>query len=339
MLEPFLLALGRAAPFLATAGLGAAAGALGVFRSNTDDEQELRAAGPTALREGDGVAAMRVLNRYALYVAFPALIFAELTNPALTLPSGPNFYVTHAAAFALQLAVLAALASVAGRVLGRPGVAPGPVMLTGAYGNIAYLGIPFCAAVLGDGAAGIAALSASLHVTLGVGFGPWLLVAKSDNGGGALMVSLRRIARLPLVWAPLVAVTCRWLPEPVIDPLRATVSPVGASAGPVAMFMLGLYLHAEPWRGVWTDGALWGVAAAKLCVYPAVFAVLVVWIFPVGVMEQNVMILQAGMPTALTTFALASELGTGQCTAAGAIVLTTLLSLVTLPIWAAMVAG
>lgn len=276
-----------------------------------------------------------MLNRFALFVAFPALIFAELTSPALEVPADWRFYAAHAAAFVAQLAVTWALARAA-RV---DAASRGPTQLSAAYGNIAYLGIPFCASVLGEASSGLAALSAGVHVTFGLAIGPWLLVGGRGDGGRQLVDALGRVARLPLVWTPVIALAARLLPAEVVGATRALAAPIGTAAGPVALFLLGLYIGIEYRRLAGWDRGLVVGGIGKLVTYPALaLATAVALGVPRGPQLQ-VIVLEAAMPTAITTFALSTELGVGAALAARAIVVTTLVSVATLALWAAVALG
>jgi predicted permease len=308
---PTVEAIARIAPLFAVVVIGAAATRWGVFGDIGGGEEPPR-------------TAIRTLNRFALYVAYPALIFSELTSPALEVFAAGRFVGAHAAAFC-------AMAVVAGAVARRV-AAPvaGAITLASLYGNIAYLGIPFCTAAFGGSATGLAALSASTHAALGLAVGPWLLVGAGERG--ALGAALRRVARLPLVWVPAVALAARVLPDAWVEPLRVVATPLGQAAPPVALFMLGAYLAVEGRSALSERGGGVATAVLKLGVYPATTWAVAAALGVDGLALQ-VMVVQAAMPTAITTFALASELRSGERVTARAIVLTSIASVATLTLW------
>lgn len=272
-------------------------------------------------------AAIGVLNRYALYVAFPLLIAASLASDQLRMSHPIGFIGLHAAAACIYLPIVWLAAR---RVTGT--TRRTLIVSTGAvFGNIAYLGIPFCTAVLGARATGIAAVSAAIHIVISMITGPTFLARAAEGGQGWGRV-LSRVVKQPLVWSPFVGLLLRYLGGGA-DWFLLVARPVGASAGPVALFMLGLYL----WENR-TAVARWDADAALVCLvkltlYPAItFALVAILGAPLGLssMERQVLVLVAAMPVAITTFALAEEFRVGRRTLATAIVLSTMIGLASL---------
>lgn len=268
--------------------------------------------------------ALDALNTFALRFAFPALVLIGIADARFVPPEGPGFWLVPAAALAMALAPVAL---VAGRV--RPH--GGTVALTTSFGNVAYLGLPVVDRVYGAGVLGIASLIVAVHVTMSLLVGPLLLLRWGERPTGA-GVALGRVARQPLLWAPVVAFALRAGPEPIRAAAVAGLTPVGRAAGPTALFLLGLYLHAER-RRVASFGAVDGLHVAwKLIVLPLATAGLL-WAAGDAVEPEvgQVALLLATMPSAITTFALARELDVGQETVARAVVVSTIVALVALP--------
>ena len=310
----------RVLPLFAVLGVGALAGALRLFPAPA--------------------AAIAVLNRFALYVAFPMLVVASLGSGALALPEGPGFYLVHLLAAAAQLAIGYLVVARATRSLRRERAA---IVVGSLFGNIAYLGIPFCASVLGAHVVGIASLSAAIHIVIGMTVSPALLLRERAAGSDTSLARLAAgVARQPLVWSPFVGLVVRQLPATVQSPLLAVMTPIGAAAGPVALFMLGLYLFVERRRLLALDLPAAVTCACKLALYPALTAAALAAVrpfAPLSLEAAQVVVLVSAMPTAVTAFALSEEYGTGRETVAYAIVLSTVVSLATLPALAAWVTG
>src|SRR5699024_1917983 len=183
--------------------------------------------------------AINVLNRYSLYIAAPLLIFAGMVDPGLSLPLRPGFYLAHVLALAFGLVFVVLCMPV--RAL-RPHA--GTLALAIAYGNITFLGIPVLHRAFGEEALGLAALSSGIHTILAMSIGPalFLLWNQRDSaqalGGGAVV---SRLVRQPLVWAPIVGVLARVFGAPAQQVMFDYAMVIGISAGPTAIFMLGLY--------------------------------------------------------------------------------------------------
>jgi predicted permease len=258
----------------------------------------------------DAHQAIATLNRLCLYLAFPALIFANVYTADLALAAAPGFLV---ATLLPSLLVLGAIALLTRRVEPDARAALG---LGSMLGNIAYLGIPLTAALLGPQVIGLASVSAALHLLLSIPLGTWILLRwgrpAGDVEGRGPMAD---VVRQPLVWAPILAVLARLLPDPWVDPVIAPARWIGAAASPVALFLIGLYLHTYRHSIAalrWTDA---GLLFAKLLVLPGLaFACVVVGLrFELLALEAGkVAIVQAAMPTAITTFALAEEYKVGR---------------------------
>ncbi len=289
--------LSAVAPLCLVVLAGALFGALGLFR--------------------DVAQAIATLNRLCLYLAFPALIFANVYEAELARVATPGFV---AASLLPSLILLGVVALVTRRVDPAPGSVGDPdaraaLGIGSMLGNIAYLGIPLSAALVGPQVIGLASVSAALHIMLSIPLGSFVLLRwgrrTGDAGGRG---PLAEVLRQPLVWAPIIAMFAQLLPAAIVDPAIAPAKWIGAAASPVALFMIGLYLHSHrrELRALrWTDA---GLIVAKLFVLPALALACVVLGRRLGLLELEagkVVIVQAAMPTAITTFALAENYGVG----------------------------
>lgn len=271
----------------------------------------------------DPDAALDALNRVALHVAFPALVVATLGAPGARAAHGPAFYALVPAALALTLGAARALS---------PRRAAGSVALVVAFGNTAYLGLPFVAAVLGPGALPTAAVAVAVHVALAMTVGPALLLRWSGRAAGPALLS--KLARQPLVWSPLVGLALRLAPEPASEPLRAVLAPLGGTAAPLSMLLLGLYLERHG-RDLRATASVAAHVGARLVLSPAVTLALAAAARARGLLEPEearVLVVLSAMPAAITTFSIALEHDQGADDVAAAVVASTLGSAVTLPL-------
>ncbi|MEL6342231.1 MAG: AEC family transporter [Myxococcota bacterium] len=279
----------------------------------------------------DPTAAGGVLNRYALTFAFPALMFSALAFGELALPSGLWFWSL------VPVALAVALLGV--RLLAPRGQA-GAMALVTAFGNVAYIGIPLSQQVLGDDVLGLAALVAGVHVIVGLSAGVWLLFAWSPRRGDAAQAApMGRVVRLPIVWAPGLGLLARLLPAGVLDGIESIVAPIGASAGPVALFLVGLYVHTERHTLRKVDGVTARYTISKLVLLPMVTFAMAAAGTATGALAQQpaqVAVLLSSVSTGIASFALAAEFEIQPQRTAQAFATTTLFSIITIPIaiWA-----
>ncbi|MEM1414352.1 MAG: AEC family transporter [Myxococcota bacterium] len=273
-------------------------------------------------RMRDPEGAIDALNVYALRFGFPALITRGLMTTEAGLPSDPGFWLLVPLVYAACLAVVWLTAR----------KVAGTLALILGFGNVAYLGLPLVQAALGDDALALAAVAVPLHLVIGLSIGPALLVR---FGGGEGAMRWRPILTQPLLWAPFVGALLRVLPEDAKVLLEALLAPVAKSAGPVALFLLGLYLHRHRDRARRIDG--WDLVhvVMKLALMPALTLGLA-WAFVrAGWLEASaaqVLVLLAMMPAAITTFSLAHDLDVGTTRVGRAIVTTSLLSAGVIPL-------
>ncbi len=276
------------------------------------------------------------LNGYVIYVAFPLLIITGTADPSQAIPGAPGFYLAHAALFAAMALLFAGLGAAVPRLRSELGAAA----LGALFGNIAYVGLPFVVQTLGPSSLGYVSVGVAVHVALAMTVGPTLLLRWQGGRPRPLGLVLRRLALQPLVWAPLVGSLLRLAPEPALRHALPPFAPVAASAPPVALFMLGLYLRANSssFRGL--DLPALALTAGKLIAAPALALAIALPLLHAGYLTQleaRVFALLAAMPTAIAAFSLSQELALGQRTIARGIVLTTLLCLLSLPLIGALV--
>ena len=271
----------------------------------------------------DPDAAIDVMNRVALHVAFPALVIGSLSDPGTPIAHSPAFVAIVPVSLVIALAI-ARLAVRTDRA--------GTLALVIAFGNTAYLGLPFVAAVLGHDALATASVAVAIHVALAMTVGPALLVRWGTGGGEG--AGLGAIARQPIVWSPLIGLALRALPPEVLGPLRAVLVPLGAMAAPHSMVLIGLYLFVHRSR-LKADRDVIVHVAARLVLAPAVTLALVLGARALGALtltEARVLVVLAAMPTAITTFAIALERGIAPDRVASAIVASTVAAAITLPL-------
>lgn len=270
----------------------------------------------------DPKAAVVVLNRYALYVGFPALVARGLLLPSASIPDQPAFWLLWPVALTILLLLV-------------PQARRSALGLGLAFGNVAYLGLPYVLAVMGEGMAGPAALAVAVHVTAAVTVGSAVLANAAGTTDGVREVA-SRIARQPLFWAPVFGLAMRGGPQGLRGVAADVLQPFSASAAVVALFLLGLHVFTERARVRSVGRAVLGLIAVRMLLAPAVVfglawvAVALEWI-PGELARVHVLL--AAMPLAITTFSMAHDAGVEADRVAGAVVASTLLAALMLPLW------
>jgi len=286
------------------------------------------------------------LNRFALLVAFPALVVASWLDPVRPTRLEPGLGL--AAILGLGGGVAAALVVGARRdAPSRDARLPsrGALALVALFGNSAYLGLPLVTALIGPGIVGRASFVVAIHVAASVTLGSVLL---ARDGSRAL--TGRELARVlaasPLAWSPIVGALLSLAlsrlalaSHPLTEASFAALHGLGKTASPLGLFVLGLYLgaarstSATPEQAAYGDGAF---AAIRLLVVPACTLAASLPLRAAGLLDEEgvrLVVLLSSMPAAISTFAMAHEHGAEPAKVARAIVTTTLASAITIPGW------
>lgn len=271
---------------------------------------------------------------YAFNLALPALMTSMLGRQPLGRAFEPRYVL---ALLAAGLAVFTAVALLTA-TLGRAGLAvAGSHAQAATGGNQAFLGVPLMLAVVGERATGpiamVVLVEAGLLMPLGLacmGLGH----PRAGASRGLAPVLFRATLLNPIVLGVAVGAALGLTGLSLPAPVDRLLTFLGASAGPVALFALGGTLAAqrlgEGWRPVL------GLVVAKLVVYPALAWVLLraAGLGPDWVAAGT---LVAGLPTAAYAFVFAQRFEAAPARVSAAILVSTLLGVVTFPLTAWLV--
>ncbi len=265
------------------------------------------------------------LNAFTFTLGAPSLLFLG----GITMQGGGG---PAALAFFCGTAVLYAGALLAGRgLLGLPLSAAGLFALNASFGNTVMMGIPLVAAGFGAPAMPVMLAILALHslVLLSVA----TIVAEVGQHQRAplprvLWATVRGVARNPIVMAVLLALLWRTagLPAPP-GVVRRTLEMLGAAAPPVALFCLGGSLLGFNARAAWRETTL--ALLLKLLVMP-VLVWLACRLLAVPAEQVPVAVLVAALPTGANAFLLAQRYRVAADQSGAAVLLGTLLSVLTL---------
>jgi predicted permease len=282
-----------------------------------------------------GESAAAVLNDVVYYLALPALIFHSVATSDLS-AGVPLVALAVAVGLLLVAYLLGVGVALLGRVAAREANAVG---LVAGWGNVGYMGIPLTTAVLGPASALAASLVSTLHTALAVFLVVATLVDHDRTDGhpttGTLALTLaRRVLGNPVVIAIVLGVLVAALRVPLPGPVSATVGLIGDVAAPGGLLALGILLRgALPAlrAGRARLSVVLGCALVKLVAMPAL-AVGAVHLFGVPAPWAAVLVVMAALPDAATVFVLTAQYRTWYRESTAVVVLTTVGSVVTLPL-------
>jgi predicted permease len=270
------------------------------------------------------------LNRYGLCVGFPAVVIDNLSG------IGREEILRNIAVYRLNVFLLVGLVvCVLGvvKALRFKKEIANAYVISVLFGNVAYMGYPVVTSVFANSQGELSVLIAIYVVvlfTLGVG----LLEASKERGVGA-PASILGVLKNPLLIASVAGVLIVFLGLRLPPFLRETLSMLKASASPVVIISLGIFIVRRISPGKILAHVI-AISLLRLAVVPILFfaagrALHLSPAFAVSVVE-------AGMPLGVTPFALASLYPLEKDVLGSAVVLSTLLSVATLPVLMAFVA-
>ena len=204
--------------------------------------------------------------------------------------------------------------------------------------NTTFVGYPVCQGLLGDKGLLYAVLYDAGFSLLMSTFCIWLMSWQTHRGRASWSASLRDLAQSPLMWAVVLGLIWGAAGWPMPVWVRQPLSTLGQATTPLALLTVGLLVRpAETDQGTFARRGRAAFRLALLAVARLAVTPLLVWVlvrlFRIEVDAAAVIVLQTAMPTAVATTAMAEQYGGDSSFAAAAVVLTTFLSLLTLPMW------
>ncbi|CDM23018.1 AEC family transporter [Castellaniella defragrans] len=273
---------------------------------------------------------VRVLGRFVIQLALPALLFKALAERSLD----EIFNLGYLGAYALGSVACLALCTAGARLflgpLSRPAL--GMIAVGSSLSNSGFIGFPLVLQFLGHDAA--VALALCMLVENLVVLPIALIIAEpaGDGGGGRLRVLLgllRGLLRNPLILAILGGFACSLLQLRLPLPVARVVDLFAGASGPVALFVIGgTLVGLRP--GGDLPRILW-VSAGKLILHPLAVA-LALWAFlPGDPLLQAAGVIIAALPM-FSIFPIIAQKYDEQSWCASTLLVATLGSFVTLSV-------
>jgi predicted permease len=192
------------------------------------------------------------------------------------------------------------------------------------FGNTGNLGLPLALFAFGDVGLGYAVVVFAVMAILSFTIGIWLV-----SGGGSIL----RVVKEPLVAATLLGALFLWQGWETPEFLTNTLDLVGQIAIPIMLITLGVAVARLETKALGVALVL-AVIKVIICAGAAWFAAM--WC-NLGPIATGVLIVQVATPVAVTSYLLAEKYGADAQPVAGMVVISTLLSVITLPLILAFV--
>ncbi|TCV02644.1 hypothetical protein EV686_101100 [Paracandidimonas soli] len=274
-----------------------------------------------------GGEAVDVLNRFVVWLALPALLFQAMAQATMEQLNQPGYI--GASLGAISIVFLAAWAW--GRRRKRRLADISMEGLCASYANTGYMGIPLCVMLLGDASLPIVVINILMTACVLFAFSI-VLIEIDRNGKGNLRRTTASVGmsllKNPLVMAPVAgaAVAASQIPlPPFVFQFTGLLS---AAASPCALVTIGLFLAQDQPSG--NTRLVNRIVLMKLVLHPLVAFALVRWVFDMPPMWATAAVLLAALPIGTGPFMLAKLYDLEPAMSSRAILISTVVSVVTL---------
>lgn len=268
-----------------------------------------------------------ILNKYALWIGFPALVIASLMKLEIGEHSFTRLILTNSVYIVVSMLLafpIAAIFKLRNRVKQS-------LFLILSFGNVAYLGIPVLNNAYGESVLPVAAIISAVYVfwllTLGI-------ILVEINGEEKInikkqLVSLLKNPLLLSVFAGLIIVIFN-IKLPAIA--EKTILLFSNSVTAVVLFSLGIFLglHKIGNPKEWLTALNWSLITTLAL--PFVFY-LTIRNTGMDTMHFKATILDSAMPLGLTPYVLSVQYNLEVALVSRIVVIATLLSIIVIPFW------
>lgn len=280
---------------------------------------------------GDGI------SEFAINVAMPLLLFRTMVNSDF---HGVAPWSLWGAYFTAVAITWAAGHLVTTRVFGRDartGIVGG---VSSSFSNVVLLGIPFVLGVFGSSGFEVLSLLVSVHL-------PTMMMASivmfEIFGRGdsepvhplrIVQSFLKRLFANPLIIGILAGLAWRLSGAPLPNLATRLVDALANTAGPVALFAMGLSLRRFGISGNIRPAL--ALSTLKLFLMPALVLGLV-WLLGLPPLTAKVAVVVAALPSGVNSYLIAVQFNTGQALASNQMTIATASAVVTTAFWLTVV--
>ena len=198
------------------------------------------------------------------------------------------------------------------------------------FSNLGYMGIPVIRSIYGEAAVFPVAIVVMVFNLVVYTYGIYLICGKEGSGGFDWKKLLS-----PVTVSAIVGMICYLCNVRLSGVAADAIYTISQITTPCAMLIIGCALSSVPVKYVFSNWRLYIVALLKLLVIPVVVYLLLKPIMGAS-MVLGVMVVIMAMPVATIITMLSAQYDKDQTLAASSVFITTLLSVITIPLLAAV---
>ena len=272
-----------------------------------------------------------VLNEFALKIGLPVLIFSALAKIKFSFNGEASLIVANS----LFLLFGFILVFLIGKTLHLRKQMFLTLFICFVFGNVAYLGLPVLTEVFGTQILPTASLIVAVYLfwlfTIGVGFLDYSLDKKE-----VAKKMLKNFTKNPLLLSVILGLLVGGFDIAIPSVVLKSMDMVSASVTPTVLVVIGLFIGSSKIGKVSEWIPVFFFSLFTLVLFPAGFY-FGAKLFGFLPSQFSSSIIEAAMPLAITPFALADKYHLHKTFIARSIVLSTILSVISLPFWISMV--
>lgn len=208
------------------------------------------------------------------------------------------------------------------------------MVLSGVFMNSGNYGVPIILLAFGnvgvDYAIIMMVIQSLLMSTIGVYY-----AGKGSERGYSLKQSLLNILKMPMIYGSVLGIALQLLAIAIPDIVMKPIDMIADATIPTIMLVLGMQLGAITKKNV-SIGDVSMIMVQRMLISP-VLALLLVWLLPIEGMLSQVLIVLSAMPSAANTMMLSLEFGTEPDLVSYSTLITTLLSILSVPLMLVLV--
>jgi predicted permease len=246
------------------------------------------------------------LNRFAVYLALPSLMFVAMSKITSDQVLQFGFVAAFCGGFTVSFAAAFAISRFRGRVANASIEG-----LDAGYSNVGFMGIPMCLLVFGPESAPASIIATLFTACVLFLFAVVVVEIDLQKGDSFWSTGARVIVavlRSPLLIAPVAGLAVGLSGLKVPAPFESFTTLLGGAASPTALVCIGLFLAQE--RMVSDDIKSIGILVTlKLILQPAVTAFLALYVFSMPPLWSHSAIILSALPIGSGPFTIAKLYG------------------------------
>jgi malonate transporter len=275
------------------------------------------------------------LNRFAIYLALPSLMFTAMSKITPDQVQQIGFVGAFCGGFAVTFAVAFALS----RARGRPVANASIEGLDASYSNVGFMGIPMCLLVFGPESAP-ASIIATLFTACVLFLFAIVVIEIDLQKGYSFWSTGAKVARAlfsSLLIAPVAGLAIGLSGLTVPAPFASFTTLLGGAASPAALVCIGLFLAQE--RVVTHDiRSIALLVAMKLILQPVVTALLAFHVFSMPPLWSHSAVILSALPIGSGPFTIAKLYGIEAGVTSGSILASHIFAVLTVSVLVASLA-